>query len=103
MTAERLNASQRREFSLSENVEKEADIWDAADELEKRSKCCFPRGWITEIRITFNDGVCPARWYRVRAISNIKLTSSTFSMNELSAATSRPDFGCWIVRAFVNG
>lgn len=96
---EPLNPSQRREYVLVETVDQMADIWPVAEDLERRAKLMFPEHWFAEIRITQGIPSNP-RGYKVKAFCSYTLTTYPFQMLILSPATSRPDLGCWVIRAF---
>lgn len=96
----RLNPSQRREFVLVEFVDKEADLWPVSKDMEKRANQIFPAGWMAEVRIEMLGREGHPGAYRIRVVSNYLMTTTAFEMQVLSPATSRPDMGCWVTRAF---
>lgn len=100
MSAERLNASQRRTYSLVEYCDSEADLWLMIPDLEARANLLFPVGWMAEIRVTQEGHIGFPRCFKLLAFSAYTLTGSPFKMEILSPATSRSDLGCWIPRAF---
>lgn len=98
--SERLNASQRRIYSLVEYADQEAQLWPISEDLEQRARLLFPVGWITEIRISQEGHLGFPRCFKLRAYCAFDLSTYPFQILALNPATSRPELGCWVTRAF---